>query len=139
MTTARDIMHSGATCIKENQTLAEAAMMMRDMGVGALPICGEDEKLHGILTDRDIVIKCVAEGMDPEMCTAGEVAQGMVTWVDAEADMESVVDTMSREQIKRMPVLADHRLVGMISESDLARHLDDKQLSAFVEGVFARS
>lgn len=139
MTTARDIMHAGAQCIGEHQTLDEAAKMMRDMGVGSLPICGDDKKLHGIITDRDIVVKCVAEGMEPSMCTAGELAQGMVTWVDADTDMAMVLDTMSREQIKRMPVVSDHMLVGMISESDLARHLDDTSLSKFVEGVFART
>ncbi|KGN31917.1 hypothetical protein N802_19375 [Knoellia sinensis KCTC 19936] len=138
MTTARDIMHAGTQCITEDQTLDQAAMMMRDLGVGSLPICGNDKKLHGIITDRDIVIKCIAEGKDPSMCTAAELAQGKVTWVDAETDMATVVDMMGREQIKRLPVMSDHQLVGMISESDLAKHLDDRQLSTFVEGVFAR-
>lgn len=139
MTTARDIMHAGTQCIGEDQTLDEAARMMRDMEVGSLPICGNDEKLHGIITDRDIVIKCVAEGKDPSSCTAAELAQGTVTWVDADTDMTDVVEMMGREQIKRLPVISDHRLVGMISEADLARHLDDTQLSTFVEKVFARS
>lgn len=138
MKTARDIMHSGTQCIAEDQTLHEAAMMMRDLGVGSLPICGKDKKLHGIITDRDIVIKCLAEGKDPNTCTAAELAQGKVTWVDADTDMHTVVAMMGEQQIKRMPVIADHMLVGTISESDLARHLDEKQLSMFVEGVFAR-
>ena len=138
MTTARDIMNSGATCVGEDQTVAEAARMMRDLGVGALPICGNDKKLHGIITDRDIVIKCLAGGMDPTTCTAGELAQGKVTYVDADTDMDTIVDMMGREQVKRMPVIEDHELVGMISESDLARHLDDEHLSTFVERVFAR-
>lgn len=138
MTTARDIMHAGTQCIAEDQTLDEAARMMRDMGVGSLPICGKDQKLHGIITDRDIVIKCIAEGMDPTTCTAAELAQGMVTWVDADTDMATIIDMMGKQQIKRMPVISDHQLVGMISESDLAKHLDDHQLSTFVEEVFAR-
>lgn len=137
MTTARDIMHMGANCISEDQSLMEAAQMMRDMGVGALPICGNDNKLHGIITDRDIVIKAVAEGKDLSTCTAGELAQGRVTWVDADSDLETIVDIMGREQVKRMPVIHDHQLVGMISESDLAQHLDDKHLGKFVERVFA--
>ena len=139
MTTARDIMHTGATCIGEDQTLLEAARMMRDLGVGSLPICGKDQKLHGIITDRDIVIKAVAEGRDLAACTAGELAQGHVTYVDADTDMDSVVDLMGREQIKRLPVIKNHELVGMISESDLARHLDDEHLSTFVERVFAHA
>ena len=138
MTTARDIMHTGANCIAEDQTLMDAARMMRDMGVGSLPICGNDGKLHGIITDRDIVIKAVAEGKDLSSCTAADLAQGRVTYVDADTDMDTIVDLMGREQIKRMPVIHDHKLVGMISESDLAKHLDDKHLSTFVERVFAR-
>lgn len=138
MTTARDIMHTGATCIAEDQTLMDAARMMRDLGVGALPICGSDQKLKGIITDRDIVIKAVAEGKDLGSCTAAELAQGHVTYVEADTDMEAVADLMGREQVKRMPVIQDHKLVGMISEADLAQHLDDAHLSKFVEHVFAR-
>lgn len=138
MTTARDIMNPGATCIGEGQTLDEAARMMRDLQVGSLPICGNDNKLHGIITDRDIVVKCLAEGKDPTSCTAGELAQGHVTYVEANTDMDEIVEIMGREQVKRMPVIQDHQLVGMISESDLARHLDDQRLSTFVERVFAR-
>ena len=137
MTRARDIMKTGATCIKEDQTLLEASRMMRDMGVGSLPICGADNKLHGMLTDRDIVVKCIAEGKDPSTCTAAELAQGQVAWVDADTDMDEIVDRMGSAQIKRMPVIEDHKLVGMISESDLAQHLDDEHLSSFVEKVFA--
>lgn len=139
MTTARDIMNAGATCIGEDQTLMQAAQMMRDMNVGSLPICGNDKKLHGIITDRDIVVKCLAEGRDPNTCTAGELAQGHIAWVDADTDMDQIVEMMSREQVKRMPVIDDHMLVGMISESDLARHLDEHQLSTFVERVFANA
>jgi len=138
MTTARDIMNSGTTCIKEDQTLQEASRMMRDLGVGSLPICGNDDKLHGMITDRDIVVKCIAEGKDPSTCTAAELAQGEVSWVDADTDLDEIVDRMGSEQIKRMPVIDDHKLVGMISESDLAKHLDDERLSSFVEKVFAR-
>jgi len=138
MTTARDIMHSGATCIGEDQSLTDAAKMMRDLGVGALPICGNDQRLHGIITDRDIVIKAVAEGKDLSSCTAGELAQGRVSYVEADTDMDDIVEMMGREQVKRMPVIEGHKLVGMISEADLAQHLDERHLSTFVEHVFAK-
>ena len=62
MTTAREIMHTGATCVGEHETVMAAARQMRDLGVGALPICGDDDRLHGMITDRDIVIRCVAAG-----------------------------------------------------------------------------
>ena len=65
MTTAREIMHTGATCVGEHETLTTAAQHMRELGVGALPICGDDDRLHGMITDRDIVIKCIAAGLTP--------------------------------------------------------------------------
>ena len=65
MTTARDIMTGGVECAQTDDTLVDAARKMRDLGVGALPICGEDDRLHGMVTDRDIVVHCVAEGSDP--------------------------------------------------------------------------
>lgn len=138
MTTARDIMHSGATCIGENDTLASAAQRMRDLDVGALPICGEDDRLHGILTDRDIVIKCVAEGADPQSTTAGEFAQGKPVTVEADAEVDSVLQAMEEHQIRRLPVVENRRLVGMISEADLARSLPEETVGEFVEAICAR-
>ena len=135
MTTARDIMHRGADCIGENQTLADAARMMRDLGVGALPICGEDQKLHGIITDRDIVIRCVAEGKDPTSCKASELAQGTPVYTDANADVEDVLRQMMQHKIMRLPVIENHQLVGMVSESDLAQNLPEDKLSVFVETI----
>ena len=70
MTTAKDIMHTGVTCIGEHETLTAAAQHMRDLGVGALPIFGDDDRLTGMITDRDIVIKCIAAGHDPNTTTA---------------------------------------------------------------------
>jgi CBS domain-containing protein len=136
---ARDIMHSGAECIGADDTVAAAAQKMRDLGVGSLPICGADDRLHGILTDRDIAIKCIAEGRDPAQVRAGELAQGRVFWVDAAAEIGQVVHEMEDHRVKRMPVLENHRLVGMISEADLARHLDEHRLAEFVEKVYGRN
>jgi CBS domain-containing protein len=133
MTTAKDIMHPGTQCIGQNQTLSDAARMMRDLDVGALPICGEDDRLHGIITDRDIVIKCLAEGRDPHSMTAEQLAQGTPAYVEASADTDEVLQMMKRRQIKRLPVIEDHHLVGMISEADLARALPEDKVGAFVE------
>ncbi len=135
MTTARDIMHAGAECIGENETLDVAARKMRDLDVGALPICGEDQKLHGIITDRDIVIKCIAEGKDPTRCRAGELAQGRVYYAKADSDIREVLTNMKEHKIKRVPVVDNRRLVGMISEADLARNLDEQELGEFVEVI----
>jgi CBS domain-containing protein len=139
VTTARDMMHMGAQCIGEHESMADAARMMRDLGVGSLPICGDDQRLKGIITDRDIVVRCLAEGRDPASMTAADMAQGRPFVVDADADAGDVLRSMTVHRVKRMPVIDDHRLVGMISEADLARHLSDDQLAIFVESVYGRA
>ncbi|MEU9119975.1 CBS domain-containing protein [Streptomyces sp. NPDC048506] len=137
MTTARDIMHSGAICVQESETLVDAARRMRDLDVGALPICGPDDRLHGMITDRDIVLKCLAKGKDPQTMTAGELAQGKPVTITADAGAEQVLNAMEEHRIRRLPVIDDHRLVGMISEADLARHLPEEKVGHFVESVCA--
>ncbi|MFJ9447467.1 CBS domain-containing protein [Kitasatospora sp. NPDC101235] len=135
MRTARDIMHTGATCVQESETLEAAAQRMRELDVGALPICGADDRLHGIITDRDIVVKCLAEGRNPRTTTAGELAQGKPVTVDADADQDEVLRLMEEYRIRRLPVIDAHRLVGMISEADIARHLDRHEVGEFVGAV----
>ena len=137
MSKARDIMHSGAQCVGENGTLSRAAELMRDLHVGALPICGEDGRLQGIITDRDIVVLAIAEGYDPDTTTAGDLARGTPVWIDADADTDEVLELMVESGIRRLPVIEDRRLVGMISEADLASHLPDKQLKQFTEAIFS--
>jgi len=134
--TARDLMSEGATCIEAHETLDRAAQMMRDMGVGALPICGPDDRLKGIITDRDIVVRCVAEGHDPAGMTASDLATGLV-WVDADASIEDALRKMEMNQIRRLPVIENNRIIGMISEADLARHLPDERLSQFVHSIYS--
>ncbi|WP_432072759.1 CBS domain-containing protein [Streptomyces wuyuanensis] len=137
MTTAREIMHAGATCIQESETLADAARRMSELDVGALPICGPDDRLHGIITDRDIVVKCLAKGKDPKTMTAGMLETGKPVTIDAGADSDEVLQAMEQHRIRRLPVVENHRLVGMISEADLARRLPEEQVGHFVEVVCA--
>ncbi|MGW5659113.1 CBS domain-containing protein [Streptomyces sp. NPDC003758] len=139
MTTAGEIMHRGAQWIPAHETLDRAAQLMRELNVGALPISDENERLCGILTDRDIVVGCVAMGHDPSRVTAGDLAKGTPRWIDAEADVGDVLHEMEEHQIRRLPVIHNKRLVGMISESDLAEHLTDDQLATWVESVYART
>ncbi|UXY26901.1 CBS domain-containing protein [Streptomyces sp. HUAS TT20] len=139
MTTAGDIMHRGAQWIPAHETLDRAAQLMRELGVGALPISDQNERLCGILTDRDIVVGCVALGHDPAKVTAGELAHGTPRWIEASADVRDVLREMKEHQIRRLPVIDNKRLVGMISEADLARSLDEGQIAAFTESVYART
>ncbi|MEU0055203.1 CBS domain-containing protein [Streptomyces sp. NPDC006334] len=139
MTTAGQIMHRGAQWIPAHETLDCAAQLMRELNVGALPISDENERLCGILTDRDIVVGCVAMGHDPAKVTAGQMAHGTPRWIDADAEVDEVLREMRDHQIRRLPVIADKRLVGMISEADLAQHLTDDQMASWAESVYART
>ncbi|MGW0189796.1 CBS domain-containing protein [Streptomyces sp. NPDC003362] len=138
MTTAGDIMHRGAQWIPAHETLDRAAQLMRELGVGALPISDENERMCGILTDRDIVVGCVAMGHDPSKVTAGEMAQGTPRWIDANADIRDALQEMEDHQIRRLPVIENKRLVGMISEADLVRNLPENQIAEWAEQVYAR-
>jgi CBS domain-containing protein len=136
---ARDIMHPGCECVGEDESVATAARKMRDLGVGSLPICGTDDRLHGIITDRDITINCIAEGKDPGQVRVRDLVADTVVWVDAAADVDEVLRRMEDSQVKRLPVIENDRLVGIISEADLARNLGEHQLAEFVEKVYATS
>jgi CBS domain-containing protein len=135
MTTAREMMHRGAECVPDHETLDRAAQLMRNLQVGSLPICGSDDKLKGILTDRDIVVKCIATGKDPSKVTAGELAQGKPICVEASSTEDDVIRLMEQNAIRRVPVIENHKLIGMISEADLAQHLSDEKLAHFVNAV----
>ena len=110
---------------------------MRDLGVGALPICGDDDRLHGMITDRDIVIKAIAAGLDFHTGTAGELAQGSTYHVDAEASIEGMLTVMEELPVRRLPVIEEYRLAGMVSEADIARHLPEHAIAQFVKAICA--
>ncbi|MFD8542838.1 CBS domain-containing protein [Streptomyces sp. NPDC059649] len=136
---ARDIMTGGVRCIGAHESLQDASKMMRDLEVGALPICGDNNKLMGMVTDRDIVITCCAEGVDPATVQAGSLG-GELHWIDADADANEVLKTMENHHIKRLPVIdvaGGHRLVGMITEQNLAKNLSDRQIAEFATRVYA--
>jgi len=130
---AREIMTPGAECIGENQTLEEAARRMKDLGVGALPICGEHDRLMGVLTDRDIVVKCLAVGTDPRAVKAGQLAQGKPVTIGADDSVEEAARTMAEHQVRRLPVIDGHDLVGMVSQADIARSLPEDRVGQLVE------
>ena len=137
MTTARDIMHTGAECIGEHETLQYAAQRMRDLDVGALPICDDNDTLHGIITDRDIVTRCIANGADPATVTAGQLARGAAVTIDSSAEVTEVLNVMMQHQIRRLPVIERDQPIGMITEADLARHLPEQSVGQFVEAICA--
>ena len=121
MTVARDLMTPDPQCVKEDQTLVEAARLLRDLDVGAMPICGNDNRLKGMLTDRDIVVKCIAEGKP-------------VT-IGADDDIREALEVMQDHQVRRLPVIDGHDLVGIIAQADIARELSVSQVAETVAEI----
>jgi CBS domain-containing protein len=124
---ARDVMTPNADCIGENDTLLDAAKMMADRGYGAMPICGEDNRLKGMLTDRDIVVKALAKGKDPASTRAGELAEGKPVTIGADDSLQETLQTMAQYKVRRLPVIDGHDLVGIIAVADIVRELTDDE------------
>src|SRR5688572_26967558 len=135
MTTAREVMTGGAECASVDDTVSDAARKMKDLGVGALPICGEDNRLKGMITDRDIVLKCVAEGHDVSKMKVEEYAGDEVVTIGADDSIEEALSTMSRHGVRRLPVIDGHDLVGMVSQADIARNLPEDKVGDLVEAI----
>jgi CBS domain-containing protein len=135
MTTAREIMTPGAECAQVDETVSDAAKKMRDLSVGALPICGDDNRLAGMITDRDIVLNCVAEGMDTTQAKVQDYAGGEVVTIGADDSVEEALATMSRAGVRRLPVIDGYDLVGMVSQADIARNLPEDKVGDLVEAI----
>ena len=132
----RDAMHDGCECINEHESLLEAARKMERLDVGALPICGQDDRLKGILTDRDIVVKALAHDKDPSATTAGSLAQGKPVTIPVDASVNQALDLMREHAVKRLPVVdEDKRLCGMISEADIATAVSAQKTGQLVGAI----
>ncbi len=131
--TAREIMTQSAECIGENDSILDAAKMMAKNDIGAMPICGEDNRLKGMLTDRDIVVKVIAEGRDPSQVRAGELGQGKPVTIGADDSIGLAINTMADHQVRRLPVIDGHDLIGIVSIGDIAKHAEDEDVGALLQ------
>ena len=135
--TAREVMTGGAQCIGENDTVLDAAKRLTELDVGAMPICGEDDRLKGMLTDRDIVVKVLAQGKDPSSTRAGELGEGKPVTIGADDSIDEAIRTMKDHKVRRLPVIDGHRLIGIVSQADLARSADEQEVGELVEAISA--
>jgi CBS domain-containing protein len=135
--TAREVMTGGAECVGENETMVEAAKKMAELDVGALPICGEDNRLKGMLTDRDIAVKVLAQDKDPSSTKAGELGEGKPVTIGADDSVEEVLRTMKEKKVRRLPVIDGHDLVGIVSQGDLATNISEERVGDLVEAISA--
>ena len=134
-TTAREIMTPDPECVRSSDSVRHAARRMAELGVGSLPICGEDNRLQGVITDRDIVVKVIAADKDTRAVHVGELAQGEAVTIGADDSAEEILATMGHHQVRRLPVIDGHELIGMLSLADLAKALPADQAGDLVQAV----
>jgi len=134
-TSARDVMTADAKCVQEDDTIETAAAALADLGVGAMPIGGNDNRLKGMLTDRDITVEVVAKGKDPGSTKVSELANGKPVTIGADDPVEEALATMKEHQVRRLPVIDGHDLIGIVSQADIARNLPEDKVGDLVEAI----
>lgn len=133
----KQAMHSGASWIDPEAPLSDLAERMRSEDIGAIPV-GENDKLIGMVTDRDIVVRGLIGKADPLQLTARDVMSGPVIFCHANEDLEDAVRIMERKQIRRLPVIDEHRrMVGMLSLGDVAAQASPSLASETLRAVSA--
>lgn len=130
-----ETMTDNCQCVGEHDSVRDAARRLAELGVGAMPICGEDDRLKGMVTDRDIAVKIVAGDRDPDSTEVATLATGTPIWVEADADVDRAMELMSKHAIRRLPVIEDHRLVGIISQADIAARGSNSESGDLVSSI----
>jgi CBS domain-containing protein len=139
MKTCNEVMTKNPACCLPNDLVSKVAELMKSKDIGPVPVIENEQtrKLVGIVTDRDLALKIVAEGRDPKSTKANEVMTREVVTCRAEDDMQNALDAMSGHQLRRIPVLDNNnRLVGIIAQADVATRVDQpEKTAAMVRGI----
>ena len=126
-----EVMTRGVECARPADSIARAAEKMRELNVGALPVCGDNDRLVGMLTDRDITVRAVAEGKDPRTTKVRDAMTEGVTYCFEDDDVAEAARLMRDKQVRRLVVLnREKKLVGIVSLGDLAVHTHDETIVA---------
>jgi CBS domain-containing protein len=130
----RDIMTSNPTTVRPDASVVEAGRLMASEDVGSLPIVHGD-RLVGVVTDRDIAVRVVAEGRDPNTTTVGEIASRDPVTVEPDEDLDEALSEMARNQVRRLPVVEGDRLVGILAQADVAGEASDSKTGRVVKEI----
>ena len=137
-TKVHEVMTDRPRCVTAETTVSEAAQLMKSDDVGSLPVL-DGEQLAGMITDRDIVIRAIAEGKDPRGMPVREVASRELVRVNADDDLSSALQLMAAQQVRRLPVVDDDgRLVGILAQADVAREAKDKDSGQMLQDIYRR-
>lgn len=130
----REVMTPSPETVEPGQPVAEAAKLMKQADVGMIPVVQEGQ-LSGTVTDRDIVLRVIAEGKSPASTTVGEIASGKIVTVDPEQELEEALELMAKHQVRRLPVVENGRLIGVLAQADVAREGDEREVGHTVEEI----
>lgn len=134
-TKVRDVMADRPRCVSPETPVSEAARLMRSEDVGSLPVL-EGERLTGVVTDRDIVVRAVAEEKDPRGMPVREVASGELVTIGPDEDLSEALRLMATHQVRRLPVVdEDDRLVGVVAQADVAMEAKEKDVGQMLEDI----
>lgn len=134
-TRASEIMTKNITVIQEDATVKEAAERLAQDDIGVLPICDRNKQIKGMLTDRDIVVRVVATGKDINATTARELEQGQVITLRPDDSIEHAVDLMAQYQVRRLPVVENGEILGMISQADVAKAVPPEKAGRMLSSI----
>ena len=133
-TSVRDVMTRNPRSIGASASVVEAARLMREAHIGSLPIT-DDETVVGVITDRDITTRVVAEAADPTTTSVGDVYTQDLISVEPDNELDEALQVMARHQVRRLPVVESGRLVGIVSQADIALRENEKKTGALVEAI----
>ena len=130
----KDVMTKNPTTCGREDSVTDAAKVMAQQDVGPVPIV-EGDRLVGLVTDRDIVVRVVAKGKDPQQTTLGDIASTDVVTVSPEEEFDSALKLLAKHQVRRLPVVEGDRLVGIVAQADVARTGSDQKTGEVVEQI----
>lgn len=136
MPTAREIMTPDATFCGDDVTAADAARKMADTSIGAVPVCNSEGRLTGVITDRDLALQVIAAGRDPQATMVSDLLDDSeVVTIGADDSAEEAIHTMKDHAVRRLPVIDGDRLIGMVSQADIARAMPDAKIGDLVDAI----
>jgi CBS domain-containing protein len=131
----REVMTPSPETVETDKAATDAAKLMKKVDAGMIPVVQGDGELVGTVTDRDIVLRVIAEGKNPESTTVGEIASRTVVTVTPEQDLDEALTLMARHQVRRLPVVENGRLIGVVAQADVARVADEREVGETVEQI----
>ena len=134
MTQIRELMTENPSTCEASTPVVEAAKVMAREDVGPIPVV-EGGRLTGVVTDRDLVVRVLAEGRDPQSTTVGEIATGDVVTISPDASLDEALKLLASNKVRRLPVVEGDRLVGILAQADVARHAQEVQTGEVVEEI----